>query len=163
MVSSEDARCVIHIHHPPSLQYFQFLSVEPATLRMFLSLNISRFLFTSIQPPFILLMNSLMVKRWRLKERPFPSVNIGRSCERHLSTRPVHACNRYIWWKSLSVRHGKITSCERIFWPAHHGSQMGGQRCHIFLSRSSLPRSRLCYVLDIVSSMLQTYSFLLKS
>ena len=53
MVSSEDVRYLTHIHHPPSLQYFQFLSVEPATLRMFLSLKISRFLFASIQLPFI--------------------------------------------------------------------------------------------------------------
>lgn len=42
---------------------------------MFLSLDISRFLFTSRQLPFIVFMNSLMVKFLRLKER---------ICERHL-------------------------------------------------------------------------------
>ena len=93
-ISSED---VIHIHHHPILQNLQFLSVEPATLRMFLSLNIFGFLFVSIQLSFILLMKPLMVKRLRLKERSILSFNIGRVCERHMSTRPVHACNRYIW------------------------------------------------------------------
>ena len=130
---------------------------------MFLPLNIFRFLLTSIQLSFIVLMSSLMVKRLHLKERSILLVNIGRifergTCRQDLSTPAIDISNERLY---LSVKARSPLVNEHF----RRTSRVINWRIKVphNFSRSSFAAKHILLWLDIVNPMLQIYNFLSKS